>query len=980
MSFNVALGGMALIVCLLAAVLVAMMRPPRASEDIGVATESSWQTRDKRVPADDREPKQRGDSPDSAKTRSTPLPEQFASAAVPLPATPAVASALDAAPARPTVEADLGAEAASGDSGMPVSPQSVDAATTDGIFEKAMAIYAARSAASAAAGQPAELPVSPGLSSSIGLPPPPDSPLLTTSEGKIEPGDSGSLRNLPKGYVIGKQGIRAVENTNLTPMPAPIEGADLSGSSSDFSSTRVVQLIRKRQTAGQALAVSTPGVAPPIAIPEEFKPRKGPAAATPDVKRRVHNIPTKLLQTPIPRIGSGLGETTGTGGLGLPLPWTDAGQGLAGSVYEDPRARSSRRLNEALAAASAPGGPDSSPVDDPRGRETRATSDHGKDAHATADREKDARATSDHEKDAHATVDRGQDAHATAVMQPAAVPTPITIRKGKAEVTLANVPPGWLHATPAGLSESAKDGITGSLPDSLRVSEPAASATELPPLQDEGAAGAKAAAAQNLLDRRAQARIPAGSLKDRKMLSAQTAPGAGAGPREGSAAPAVPSLGGGASTAESALSEALSTPLPRRDVAPGNLSDSQSAPATSPDAQSVPEKGSGPRAASLLQEKLREGSLPEDVSRKLSAAAGNQPQASVGSRVLSPRDVSRRVDAMLALRGKRKVDDETRRTLEFGIADDWAEKTAVAEEARRQGVTVTDDEVREFIQKQKQRAGGDPEKALRAAGFSAEEVMEDMRDAALCDKVIEQLFEKRFDDRKLRGVYDASPGQFQPSRRLHVMEIFKAKPPSAGQEKQTEQQMQQIRQQAAAGMDFAQLAQQHSEAPTRENGGDLGWIDAKTQISSEIAEALVNMRPGQVGQVVKSRDGYRILKLAEVQEPRSGYEGAKENVIAGVRTYLRRALYETAKQHVVVKVGNRTLKANAGGPDEQGLAGKSSVGAADRSRGAKPSGLDSPAQGGAEASPAGFGSTTADFAKPLPANAASPIDAGKRRQ
>lgn len=69
---------------------------------------------------------------------------------------------------------------------------------------------------------------------------------------------------------------------------------------------------------------------------------------------------------------------------------------------------------------------------------------------------------------------------------------------------------------------------------------------------------------------------------------------------------------------------------------------------------------------------------------------------------------------------------------------------------------------------------------------------------------------------------------------------------------------------ARAGKDFAALAKQYSDDPTKEQGGDLGFV-TQSQFEGPIGDALFAMKVGDVSDPVKSQYGYHILKLEEIQ-------------------------------------------------------------------------------------------------------------------
>jgi parvulin-like peptidyl-prolyl isomerase len=72
-----------------------------------------------------------------------------------------------------------------------------------------------------------------------------------------------------------------------------------------------------------------------------------------------------------------------------------------------------------------------------------------------------------------------------------------------------------------------------------------------------------------------------------------------------------------------------------------------------------------------------------------------------------------------------------------------------------------------------------------------------------------------------------------------------------------------IKQQLDAGADFATLAKQYSEdTGSKAQGGELGWF-GKDQMVAEFADAAFKLQPGQVSDPVKTQYGYHLIKLEE---------------------------------------------------------------------------------------------------------------------
>lgn len=76
---------------------------------------------------------------------------------------------------------------------------------------------------------------------------------------------------------------------------------------------------------------------------------------------------------------------------------------------------------------------------------------------------------------------------------------------------------------------------------------------------------------------------------------------------------------------------------------------------------------------------------------------------------------------------------------------------------------------------------------------------------------------------------------------------------------EAQQQIQSLKSQIEGGGDFAQLAQQHSDCPSGQKGGDLGAF-GRGQMVPAFEEAAFGMNVGDVAGPIETDFGYHIIK------------------------------------------------------------------------------------------------------------------------
>ncbi len=74
--------------------------------------------------------------------------------------------------------------------------------------------------------------------------------------------------------------------------------------------------------------------------------------------------------------------------------------------------------------------------------------------------------------------------------------------------------------------------------------------------------------------------------------------------------------------------------------------------------------------------------------------------------------------------------------------------------------------------------------------------------------------------------------------------------------------IQSIQMQIQAGANFAVLALEYSDDPSKKRGGDLGYLEREEMVQG-YADAAFALEPGQVSDIVETRSGYHLIQMVD---------------------------------------------------------------------------------------------------------------------
>ncbi len=174
-------------------------------------------------------------------------------------------------------------------------------------------------------------------------------------------------------------------------------------------------------------------------------------------------------------------------------------------------------------------------------------------------------------------------------------------------------------------------------------------------------------------------------------------------------------------------------------------------------------------------------------------------------------------------------------------------------------------------------------------------------------RYVEQQFLEKVDvaDGEITSYYENHLYLFKQPLQVRVSHLLIQTDPNweASRKQEARRKAEQILRDLKNNKEFAKLAREYSDGPTRTNGGDLGYIKMG-QLEKPFESIIFNLKPGELSEVVETNHGFHIFKVMD-RKPETilAYEDVKDQI----RQSLRR---EKAKQEADLYAKTLREKAN----------------------------------------------------------------------
>ncbi len=193
------------------------------------------------------------------------------------------------------------------------------------------------------------------------------------------------------------------------------------------------------------------------------------------------------------------------------------------------------------------------------------------------------------------------------------------------------------------------------------------------------------------------------------------------------------------------------------------------------------------------------------------------------------------------------------------------------------------------------------EKAAQAQGISYEDFKANLKNQILTQAVISREVGAKIQitPQEVNQYYEQHKSEYQRPERVRLSEILvstqkptadikeeAAKEPEAEDPAAVEaaqKKAQELLDSIKKGAKFEDVAQKNSDGPTASQGGDLGYFNRGT-LAKELEDLTFNMKPGAVSDVIRTKQGFVILKV-------TAHDSAGIPPVKDVENQIQEALY-----------------------------------------------------------------------------------------
>lgn len=203
------------------------------------------------------------------------------------------------------------------------------------------------------------------------------------------------------------------------------------------------------------------------------------------------------------------------------------------------------------------------------------------------------------------------------------------------------------------------------------------------------------------------------------------------------------------------------------------------------------------------------------------------------------------------------------------------EQKVISQKAKELGIKIDEDKIKRYAQnylsemKSQYPSPQEFQAALAKENLTEAELLEyfieEIKNSAMSQQLIDLYVSSQVSvtEEEMQEFYEATKDTMavKPITWETGMIMYKITP-SKATEDFIYKQMQEIKKRIDAGTDFASLASEISDCPSKIRGGDLGYF-SRGMMLKPIEDTAFSMDVGEISDIIRSENGYHIIKLTD---------------------------------------------------------------------------------------------------------------------
>ncbi len=241
----------------------------------------------------------------------------------------------------------------------------------------------------------------------------------------------------------------------------------------------------------------------------------------------------------------------------------------------------------------------------------------------------------------------------------------------------------------------------------------------------------------------------------------------------------------------------------------------------------------------------------------------------VNDEVITRRDLDERVKVAVGQMRSQGTSPPPKEVLEKQVLERMIYNKVQLQFAKETGLRIDDNALNSAINRIAQSNNTTVAaiyETVQKEGISVATFREEIRDEIVLARLREREVDTKISitESEIDNVMRTMQAQGGKGEEFNLSHILVRVPEQASPEQLQERRTraEQAMKQARSGADFRQLAAGFSDAPDAVQGGSLGWREL-VQLPTIFAEAVVKLKPGEVSDILRSSNGFHIVKLNE---------------------------------------------------------------------------------------------------------------------